>query len=411
MSLRFSAISACVLLVLTACSTGSQSSSPSSPTPHTVTATLPPPTPSVPAGPAAITPVIGSVLAPPMPVPATDGKTHLAYELVLTNTSPGDVTLMSLAALSGDRTLFTLSGDGLANSTRILGNPVPSPTLGSAQTALVWIDIALDDAAAVPTGISHALAVSVAQPQPPLTEAAMTETVAPTTVDGRKPVTVSPPLRGDNWVDGNGCCDLTPHRLAVSPLNGQLWASERYAIDFVQLTPDGRLTTGDKDKLESYPYYGADVSAVADGQVVAVVDNLAEQVPGANPPGLSLDQYAGNHVVQDIGGGNFVLYAHLNTGSVKVKPGDKLTTGQVLGSLGNSGNTDMPHLHFELMSTADPLRSNGLPFVFDRLRLDSRVVPGDMPTDVPVPMQHGVTASDQTYRMPLHLDVTSFAAR
>src|SRR5581483_9794333 len=210
---------------------------------------------------------------------------------------------------------------------------------------------------------------------------------------------------------GNGCCDLTPHRLAVSPLNGQLWASERYAIDFVQLTPDGRLTTGDKDKLESYPYYGADVSAVADGQVVAVVDNLAEQVPGANPPGLSLDQYAGNHVVQDIGGGNFVLYAHLKTGSVKVKPGDKLTTGQVLGSLGNSGNTDMPHLHFELMSTADPLRSNGLPFVFDRLRLDSRVVPGDMPTDVPVPMQHGVTASDQTYRMPLHLDVTSFAAR
>lgn len=398
-------------MLLTSCSTGAQSGSSSSPTPQTVTATLPPPTPPVPAGPVAVTPVIGSVLSPPMAVPATDGRTHLAYELVLTNTSAGEVTLMSLAALSGDTKLATLSGDALTNSTRVLGNPAPTSTIGPAQTAIAWIDIALDGAAAIPADINHALAISVAQPQPPLTEAAMTETIAPTTVDKRKPVTVSPPLHGDNWVDANGCCDMTPHRLAVSPLSGSLWAPERYAIDFVQLTSDGRFTTGDKDKLESYPYFGVDVSAVADGQVVAVVDNLAEQVPGADPQGLPLDQYAGNHVVEDIGGGNFVLYAHLKTGSVKVKPGDKLTTGQVLGALGNSGNTSAPHLHFELMSTPDPLRSNGLPFVFDKLRLASRVAAGDLPTDGPVQMQPDVTAADQTYRMPLHLDVTTFAAR
>ena len=75
--------------------------------------------------------------------------------------------------------------------------------------------------------------------------------------------------------------------------------------------------------------------------------------------------------MQDIGDGNYAFYAHLKTGSVKVKVGDQLTTGQVIASLGNTGNTDAPHLHFHVMSTPDPLRSNGLPFVFTSFRLDS----------------------------------------
>ena len=52
----------------------------------------------------------------------------------------------------------------------------------------------------------------------------------------------------------------------------------------------------------------------------------------------------------------------------------ELTTGQVIGALGNTGNTDAPHLHFHVMSTPDPLASNGLPFVFSSFKLDSRMV-------------------------------------
>jgi Peptidase family M23 len=347
-----------------------------------------------------------------MPVPATDGKTHLAYELVLTNTAAQDVTLTSLAAVASGKTLVTLSGDGLAYWTRVVGSNTPTATIGPAQTALVWLDVAVDEAAGIPTDISHTIGLSLPQPQPPLAEATMTETIAPTTVDNRKPVTISAPLSGDNWVDNNGCCDMTSHRMAISPLNGQLWAPERYAIDYLQLTPDGRLFAGDKGDLASYPCYGVDVHAVADGAVLAVVDNLPEQVPGALPTNLPLDQYAGNRVIQDIGGGNYVMYAHLKTGSVKVKVGDRLTTGQILGGLGNSGNTDAPHLHFQLMSTPEPLRSNGLPFVFDKFRLDSRVAPeADQPPDGPVQMQHGITARDETYRMPLNLDVMTYPPR
>jgi murein DD-endopeptidase MepM/ murein hydrolase activator NlpD len=55
----------------------------------------------------------------------------------------------------------------------------------------------------------------------------------------------------------------------------------------------------------------------------------------------------------------------MQPGSVRVKVGDKVKTGQVLGLLGNSGNTDSPHLHFHVMDGPSPLVSNGLPFAFD----------------------------------------------
>ena len=111
-----------------------------------------------------------------------------------------------------------------------------------------------------------------------------------------------------------------------------------------------------------------------DGPASAARD-LPEQVAGQSPTGLPLEQYGGNHIVQDIGDGNYAFYAHLKTGSVKVKAGDQLSAGQVIASLGNTGNTDAPHLHFHVMSTPDPLRSDGLPFVLSTFtpRFPSRV--------------------------------------
>lgn len=373
------------------------------------------PNATTPTGAAVMTPVVGSVLAPPVPVPGTDGKIHLAYELELTNTLSQEVTLTSVAAVAGDKTLQTLTGDGLAYWTRVLGSKTPTNKIGPGQTALVWLDVAVDDQASVPADVGHMVGLAIPQPQPPLIPATTTESIAPTRVETRQPAAIASPLRGPGWLNGDGCCGMSAHRMAMNPLNGQLWGAERFAIDFVQLTPEGRLYTGDAAKLESYAYFGTDIHAVADGPVVAVVNDLPEQVPGKNPTGLPLDQYAGNHIVQDIGGGNYAFYAHLQPGSVKVKPGDQLSTGQSIAALGNSGNTDAPHLHFHVMSTPDPLRSNGLPFVFTAFRLDSRAASAEaldalLTTGGPLAMQPGFAASDQKNRMPLNLDTVSFPA-
>ncbi|MBB5163389.1 M23 family metallopeptidase [Mycobacterium sp. AZCC_0083] len=376
------------------------------------------PAPSTAVEPAAATPLLAEVLSPPIPVPATDGKVHLAYELQLTNALGQDVTVSSVAVKAGDKTLLSLAGDRLPYWMRTLGGTEPTSKLGPGQSAVVWLDVVIDgptdSTPAVPQQLSHAIVTNLTKPMPPLLPATMTEDVAPVTVSTHEPPVISPPLDGPRWVDGNSCCDMTPHRIALNPLNGKLWAAERFAIDYVQMSPDGTIYRGDASKPESYPYFGADIHAVADGPVVGVVDGLPEQVAGRSPTGLPLDQYGGNHVVQDIGDGNYAFYAHLKTGSVKVKPGDRLTTGQVIGNLGNTGNTDAPHLHFHVMSAPDPLMANGIPFIFKSFKLDGRLASmdgiGDLMTGKPAPAQPGFTARDEENVSPLLLDVMTYAA-
>jgi len=363
--------------------------------------------------PPVVTPLIAEVVSAPIPVPATDGKVHLAYELRLTNVLSHDVTITGATVLDRDVALASLKGDQLSSLTRILGTATPATILGPAQTAVIWLDVALEQGGATPTALTHAISLSNPQPQPPLFPATQTMNVAPVTVQTRTPIEISPPLSGPDWVNGDGCCGMSAHRTALNPIDGGLWAAERFAIDYVQLGPDGRLVTGDPEMLDSFAYFGADVHAVTDGPVVAVRDGLPEQVPGENPTGLPLDQYAGNHVVQDLGDGNYALYAHIKTVTVTVKAGDRLTAGQVIGNVGNTGNTTAPHLHFHVMSTPDPLRSDGLPFVFTDFRLDARVVDAkDLDVILegrPAPLRP--VGRDETAVMPLELDVMTYADR
>jgi len=84
-----------------------------------------------------------------------------------------------------------------------------------------------------------------------------------------------------------------------------------------------------------------------------------------------METVGGNHVILDLGGGQFAFYAHLQPGSLRVKLGDKVKTSQVVGLLGNSGNSTAPHLHFHLTDASSPLGAEGLPFVFEEYeRLD-----------------------------------------
>lgn len=362
--------------------------------------------------PGVATPLLATVLAAPIPVPATDGLVHLAYELKVTNSMGSDVTLDSVAVKAGDRTLRTLTGDEIPYWTRILGGGGPTRTLGPAQTGIVWIDIAVDEGDPVPTELSHTIDVSLSKPMPPLLPPTMSEDVALVAVSDRKPPVIAPPLRGPKWLDGNSCCDMTAHRMAMNPLNGELWAAERFAIDYVQLSEDNTIYSGDRSKPESYPYFGSDILAVADGPVVGVMKGLPEQVAGKTPSGLPLDQYGGNHIVQDIGSGNFAFYAHLQTGSNAVEVGDQLSRGQVIAKLGNTGNSDAPHLHFHVMDSPDPLRSNGLPFVIDSYTFDGVMASMDALDPLldgePAPLNGDGAPREETETSPLVLDVMTY---
>jgi murein DD-endopeptidase MepM/ murein hydrolase activator NlpD len=83
---------------------------------------------------------------------------------------------------------------------------------------------------------------------------------------------------------------------------------------------------------------------------------------------------AGNHVVVAMGHHRFALYAHLQPGSVRVKVGQRVSTGQTLGLLGSSGSSNAPHLHFQLMDGRGPLGSNGIPYRFNRFSVAGTLI-------------------------------------
>ncbi len=386
----------------------------SSSTSDTESATTPPSASNVQKG--VFTPVIAAVIAPPIPVPATDNRIHMAYELLLTNALSQPATVHSARSHAGDTVLQELNSDNLATWMHVLGATGPGSVIGPGQSALVLIDATVENGATVPAQIENSIDIELAEASPPLLPKTLTEAVATTPVQKSKPVAIKAPLDGPHWLDGNSCCEVTPHRSAVSPLNGRLWAPERFAIDFVQLDADGRVYTGDISKLESYAYYGAKVHAVADGKVIAVVSDLPEQVAGANPVGLELDEYGGNHVVQDIGNGHYAFYAHLQTGSnAKLKVGDELKAGDIVGLLGNTGNTDAPHLHFPIMDGPDPLASNGLPFEIDSFDMESRIATNAnldqiATADAKAEYAPNVATGQRTDESPPYLDVMGFKA-
>ncbi len=148
-------------------------------------------------------------------------------------------------------------------------------------------------------------------------------------------------------------------------MNGDLRRPEQFAIDFVQIKADGSCCTGPVHELSSWPFYGAPILAAAAGTVVAAVDNQSDQVPGP-PQGVTVASAAGNHVIQQVDGGHWILYAHLRPGSVAVHTGQILRPGQHIAELGNSGSTTAPHLHFQVMDRPSALNATGLPFIFDQ---------------------------------------------
>lgn len=318
-----------------------------------------------------LTPVVGNPIASPEPVLASNGRRELAYELQLINRTESVVTVKRLQALSGDKVVETLSGRALEAVMAPYGQKAHSIKLKPGQGAFVLMDVSLARKARVPAELTHRISLSM---DPKQKAVATNYELAPTKVTRREAVVLAPPLRGPGWVVANGCCsEFTAHRGTVLPVNGAPHVAERFAIDFVQIDPLGRLFEGPLDQLSSYPYFGDEIHSATAGKVVSVVDNIPNTPAGAFPPAITAERAGGNHVVVSFAGGHYAFYAHLQPGTVRVHVGEKVKVGQVLGLLGNSGNSNAPHLHFHVMDSPHPLASNGMPYRFTNFTVEGKL--------------------------------------
>lgn len=154
-----------------------------------------------------------------------------------------------------------------------------------------------------------------------------------------------------------------------------------YAIDALGLTANyGPMIQPNPDEdPTNHAGWGRQIIAPAAGTiVVARNDHVDQPVAGNSDPAFYLPQYKnggdpGNLVVIDHGDGEFSMIAHMRKGSVRVKVGDRVTQGQIIGLLGNSGDTSGPHVHYQLQSGPDWERSDALPFRFSNVQ---RLTPG-----------------------------------
>jgi len=187
---------------------------------------------------------------------------------------------------------------------------------------------------------------------------------AATKVDTRKPPVLGPALRGGNWGAANGPSNTSTHRQALQSVDGHPRIGQRFAIDWVKFNDGGKLFSGDGKKNEDYFGFGEDLLAVSDGVIAATHDGVPENEPGpVRAVTIDLETVAGNYIVLDLGQGLYAGYAHLQPGSLRVKNGDRVHKGDVLGKLGNTGNSDAPHLHFEVMDGPNIIVAEGFPYL------------------------------------------------
>jgi hypothetical protein len=368
------------------------------------------------------TPVLVSPLtSSAQPFLATDGKYHVDYELVVTNAKPTTATLKKIEVLDADKpsaVIASYQGDTLLSRLRTMGGaPANNLQIEFNGTRMFLIDLIFDTRAQVPNRLQHHFKVMAAPtPAPmPVTPVALSYTVAPIALHP-KVLEIGPPLKGQRWVAFNGCCGLSgAHRGAGQSVNGGMYFGQRFAIDWLRLDEGGRLVHGDPADVHSYADYDADVLAVADGTVVTMQDTLDDQAPGKLPDvnTMTLANVDGNQVVLDLGGGVYAFYAHLRKKSIPVTVGQHVKRGQLLGKLGNSGNTTAPHLHFHLMEGVSVLGSNGIPYVIDNFALAGKI-PADKDPAIADTVEGSWSgdlfpnASPRHGQFPLNLDIVDF---
>jgi hypothetical protein len=306
-----------------------------------------------------------------------DGKRSLGYELHVTNFGSRPLQLRSVEifpTLVATRPIASLRDSSLHASVQVgpamrmdaaPGSHEP-PSIAPGERAIVFLWLTLSATENPPTLLRHRLTFAEldsagrARTTPSIIDSLVTP------VDHENVLILGTPMRGGDWLAGSGPSNSSDHRRTLVPLNGRVWISQRFATDWVKVGPNGNTWHGDRGRNENFWGFGEPVLAVADGEVVTVSDSIPDNTPGKLPVAPTITNIAGNHVILRVGPSRYVMYAHLERGSVRVRAGQHVKRGDAIALLGNSGQATAPHLHLQVMDAPSDLAAEGIPFVFER---------------------------------------------
>jgi len=133
--------------------------------------------------------------------------------------------------------------------------------------------------------------------------------------------------------------------------------NQLYAYDF------RTENTGKEKTLEDYPVFNKEIIAPANGIVIQIINGAMDVLPGERDRSVGV----GNAIIIDHQNGEYSLICHFKYNSIKVKVGDKIKQGGVLGLCGNTGNTTQPHIHFNLQDRPRMHLAHALPAQYKRI--------------------------------------------
>jgi hypothetical protein len=142
--------------------------------------------------------------------------------------------------------------------------------------------------------------------------------------------------------------------------------AQRFAFDLIGVGADGKTQKASGSRNEDYYAFGREILAPADGVVTEVIDGVRDNVPAS----MNALSALGNAVFIQHSKFEVSVLAHLKQGSTKVKAGDTVKKGVVVGLCGNSGNSSEPHLHYHLQNTPIIQDATGIKCYFEEVRLE-----------------------------------------
>jgi murein DD-endopeptidase MepM/ murein hydrolase activator NlpD len=319
-------------------------------------------------------PVELSIPAAPVPVLAA-GRIALVYELHVANVGTRPLRIDRIDVRDADhadaRPVVTYGRPEVERNVKLIGpRGAPSPkTLSPNVRAVVYFWLDFDSSEAVPKALTHRVAFASGDSA----DGARVSVRAPADL------TLGSPVGDGDWWIGLGPSNTSEHRRAVVRVGEDTvpHLAQRFAIDWVKVDARGEYARDHRGRRNTDWYgYGEPVLSVADARVAEAADGIPENTPGEGSRAVEMRvaTVLGNYVLLDLGPVSdavhrYALYGHLKPGTLRVRVGDAVSRGQVLGAIGNSGNSDGPHLHFHVTEAVDAataaLRSEGVPFLLE----------------------------------------------
>ena len=309
-----------------------------------------------------------TIPVPPIPVASNEGI-NLAYELEISLPENQTFTPVKIEVIdpSAGKVIWSAEGDLLAQLYQPAFDPLPTAeeqingtSKLSRPRISIWFTVGQDR---VPDFLTHRITFCRAGTGQDTAE------ITGGTVQVRKdlePVIIGSPVRGDGWIAIETSEPLTHHFLGQITVDSVTRVPQKYAQDWIYVDPEtGVAVIGNASLAKNYLGYGKEIYSASNGTVVNVMDGLPDYEEIYAQREITFETAAGNYVIIDMGNDKYACYAHLIPGSITVAKGETVTEGQMIGLMGNSGNSDLPHLHFQVVTDkASFLGAEGYPHVY-----------------------------------------------